>query len=155
MRPALGNPVVCRAEFMRSLLVALVVALGLWAAPASAGNVVAKIDLSEQTMRVYVNGWPRYTWPVSTARRGYRTPVGTYRAQRLARIWYSRKYHMSPMPHSIFFLGGYAIHGTYSIKALGRPASHGCVRLHPDNAAKLFALVKKNGMKNTQIIVTR
>ncbi len=140
---------------MKAVCVALLVALGLWAVPASAGTVVAKIDLSEQTMRVYVNGWPRYTWSVSTAGSGYVTPTGTYHAQRLAKMWYSRKYHMSPMPHSIFFLGGYAIHGTYSIKYLGRPASHGCVRLHPDNAAKLFALVKENGLANTQIIVSR
>jgi hypothetical protein len=60
---------------------------------------------------------------------------------------YSRKYHMSPMPHSIFFRGGYAIHGTYAVGALGRPASHGCVRLAPGNAAKLFAMVQKEGAR--------
>jgi lipoprotein-anchoring transpeptidase ErfK/SrfK len=59
------------------------------------------------------------------------------------------------MPYSIFFKGGYAIHGTYSVKQLGRPASHGCVRLHPDNAAALFGLVKQAGMSNTRIIVTQ
>ena len=73
---------------------------------------------------------------------GYRTPNGTYKPQRLARKWFSRKYDWSPMPYSIFFDGGYAIHGSYEISHLGRPASHGCVRLHPDNAALLFALVK-------------
>lgn len=114
----------------------------LLAVPAKAGTVTARIDLSEQTMRVYVNGWPRYTWAVSTARPGYRTPVGAYRAQRLERMWYSRKYDLSPMPHSIFFKGGYAIHGTEYIKRLGTPASHGCVRLHPDHAAELFSLVR-------------
>ena len=62
---------------------------------------------------------------------------------------------MSPMPHSIFFKGGYAIHGTNYIKRLGTPASHGCVRLHPDNAAQLFALVRENGMTNTQIVVSQ
>lgn len=106
-------------------------------------------------MRVYVNGWPRFTWQVSTARRGYITPVGHYQAQRLEPMWYSRKYDLSPMPHSIFFYGGFAIHGTYSIKALGRPASHGCVRLHPDNATKLYKLVQAMGMANTQIEVVQ
>jgi hypothetical protein len=58
------------------------------------------------------------------------------------------------MPHSIFFTGeGHAIHGSFYTKSLGRRASHGCVRLAPDNAAKLFALVKKAGMKNTTITV--
>ena len=50
-------------------------------------------------------------------------------------------YHMSPMPHSLFFHGGYAIHGTGAIRQLGRPASHGCVRLHPANARALYGLV--------------
>ena len=140
---------------MKALFPALFVVALLSALPAAASTVTAKIDLSEQTMRVYVDGWPRYTWAVSTARRGYRTPTGTYRAQRLERMWYSRKYDMSPMPHSIFFKGGYAIHGTNYIKSLGKPASHGCVRLHPDNAATLFSLVRENGMANMRVIVTQ
>jgi len=49
------------------------------------------------------------------------------------------------MPHSIFFRGGYAIHGTYEVAHLGRPVSHGCVRLSPANAATLYALVKAEG----------
>jgi lipoprotein-anchoring transpeptidase ErfK/SrfK len=136
---------------MKALFPALFAVALLSALPAAASTVTAKIDLSEQTMRVYVDGWPRYTWAVSTARRGYRTPTGTYRAQRLERMWYSRKYDMSPMPHSIFFRGGYAIHGTGAIRNLGRPASHGCIRLHPANARALFELVRAHGPRNTSI----
>jgi lipoprotein-anchoring transpeptidase ErfK/SrfK len=55
------------------------------------------------------------------------------------------------MPYSIFFLRGYAIHGSYEIKHLGRPASHGCIRLHPANAAALYSLVKRYGTGNTLI----
>ncbi len=106
-------------------------------------------------MRVYINGIPRHSWPVSTARRGYRTPVGTFRPGRMHVRYFSKKYHNSPMPYSVFFLGGYAIHGTTAIKNLGRPASHGCIRLHPDNAARLFSLITENGKQNTKIIVTR
>jgi lipoprotein-anchoring transpeptidase ErfK/SrfK len=141
---------------MRAFAWAFALAAMLLAAPARAApSVVAKIDLSEQRMHVYVGGVQRYTWAVSTARRGYRTPVGTFRPVRLEREWYSRKYHWSPMPHSIFFLGGYAIHGTDAVKSLGAPASHGCVRLHPSNAATLFTLVRRTGMKNTSIVVRR
>ena len=140
---------------MKAVLVAFAFAVVLSAMPARASTIVAKIDLSEQRMQVFVNGWPRYSWAVSTARRGYRTPVGNYRAQRLEKMWYSRKYDMSPMPNSIFFKGGYAIHGTNYLKRLGTPASHGCVRLHPDNAAQLYSLVRKNGMANTQIVVVQ
>ena len=57
------------------------------------------------------------------------------------------------MPHSIFFYRGFAIHGSYEISRLGGPASHGCIRLHPDNAAVLFDLVRQEGMRNTTIVV--
>lgn len=114
-------------------------------------QVVATINLSSQRMNVYVDGAPRYNWAVSTARRGYRTPVGTFRPTAVVRYHRSTIYSGSPMPYSIFFLRGYAIHGSYEIKDLGRPASHGCVRLHPSNAAALYSLVRQHGAGNTVI----
>jgi len=114
--------------------------------------VVARIDNATQRMTVSVNGAPAYSWPVSTARKGYRTPAGSYRVQRMARMWYSRKYNMSPMPHSLFFRGGYAIHGTNAVGRLGRPASHGCVRLSPGSASRLYSLVQQHG--GARIVVT-
>ena len=125
------------------------------AAPVLAATNKLKIDinLSSQSMRVDAGFFNRHTWRVSTARAGYRTPVGKYRPTRLERMWYSSKYENSPMPYSIFFLGGYAIHGTYEVKRLGRAVSHGCVRLHPDNARKLFSLVKSYGAANTVITI--
>lgn len=137
--------------------VALVAALFLFVpGPGEAhAGVVAQIDLSQQRMKVVVNGKVYGNWPVSTARKGYRTPIGTFRPTRMHKMWYSRKYDMSPMPHSIFFYGGYAIHGTYSTKYLGRPASHGCVRLSPGNAQQLYSLVRRHGAGNTRIVITR
>jgi lipoprotein-anchoring transpeptidase ErfK/SrfK len=122
---------------------------------AMAAALEVQIDLSAQTLQVEVGGSVLYRWPVSTARPGYRTPVGTFRPIRLERTWYSTIYHRSPMPYSIFFRGGYAIHGTTEIKNLGRPASHGCVRLHPDNARRLFELVLTHGKANTVIRISR
>ncbi len=116
-------------------------------------SVVITVNKSTQRLSVSVNGEPLYRWPVSTARWGYNTPNGSYRPERLERKWYSRKYDWSPMPYSIFFDGGYAIHGSYEISHLGRPASHGCIRLHPSHAAVLFALVSRN-RGNTRIVVT-
>jgi len=136
-----------------SFLVAL--AALMFIVPAEAATVEAKISLSNQRMYVSVNGVPRYTWAVSTARAGYRTPTGTFRPQSLAKMHYSSKYDNAPMPHSVFFYGGYAIHGTNAVGSLGRPASHGCVRLAPGNAATLYSLVSKYGMGNTRVIVTR
>jgi lipoprotein-anchoring transpeptidase ErfK/SrfK len=115
--------------------------------------VVARIDISKQTMTVSEDGNVLYSWRVSTARSGYRTPRGNYRPTRMHKMWYSRKYDMSPMPYSIFFHGGYAIHGTDAVSHLGRPASHGCVRLAPGNARTLYNLVKAHGAGNTRIVL--
>ena len=136
----------------RMIVIAAVAALlgGLVSAQA---DIVVTVDKSAQRLSVAVDGFTRYQWPVSTARRGYRTPNGSYRPQWLARKWFSTIYDGSPMPYSIFFNGGYAIHGSYEISRLGRPASHGCIRLHPKNAAVLFALVQAN-MQDTLIVVT-
>ena len=109
-------------------------------APAHAA-IVVRVDKSTQTMRVIVDGEHRHTWNVSTGRAGYNTPVGTYSPQRLERNWRSRKYGMAPMPYSIFFRGGYAIHGTNMVGRLGRVDSHGCIRLAPANARVLFDMV--------------
>jgi lipoprotein-anchoring transpeptidase ErfK/SrfK len=138
----------------RRLFAVALLSLALVLPGAAFAGVVAQINLSTQRMHVYVNGKPAYTWKVSTARRGYRTPTGTYKPYHLARYHYSTLYHGSPMPYSIFFYKGYAIHGSYETKYLGRPASHGCVRLHPSNAAKLYSLVRKYGAGNTTIKIT-
>lgn len=131
----------------------VVAALALAGATAAQAGIVVTVDKSAQRLTVVVDGTTRYQWPVSTARWGYRTPNGSYRPERLERQWFSRKYDWSPMPHSIFFHHGYAIHGSYEISRLGRPASHGCIRLHPQNAATLFELVKRN-IGDTRIVVT-
>ena len=115
--------------------------------------VQVHIDKSRQRMWVYLDNQYVGDWKVSTARRGYWTPVGVYRPYTLHRMHYSRKYHNSPMPWSVFFKGGYAIHGTNAIRRLGRPASHGCVRVHPRNAKKLYQLIKRYGKQNTRIII--
>jgi hypothetical protein len=130
---------------MRILIAAVAMFCGLFVAAGSAEAAVdIEVDLSTQRMTVHADG-KTYVWPVSTARPGYVTPRGTYHAQSLQLMHYSSKYDNSPMPHSIFFRGGYAIHGTYEVAHLGRPASHGCIRLSTGNAATLYALVKAEG----------
>jgi lipoprotein-anchoring transpeptidase ErfK/SrfK len=139
---------------MPRVFAAIAFACALMTALASArAEVVVIVDKTTQRLSVDVDGARRYDWPVSTARWGYRTPNGTYRPERLARRWFSRKYDWSPMPYSIFFDGGYAIHGSYEVSRLGRPASHGCIRLHPNNAKILFDLVQKR-VRQTRIIIT-
>src|SRR5450631_2596836 len=112
------------------------------------------VDKATQRMLVMQDGYMRYIWPVSTGRDETATPNGVYAPQRLERSWFSNAYYKSPMPYSIFFHNGYAIHGSYAINQLGGPASHGCVRLHPHHAALLFDLVQQEGPDKTTIEVT-
>lgn len=128
---------------MRALGFVLALVAGLFAAATAQASIVVRVDKSSQTMRVVVDGEHRFTWAVSTGRAGYNTPNGSYRPQRLERNWRSRKYGMAPMPHSIFFRGGYAIHGTNMVGRLGRVDSHGCIRLAPGNARTLFEMVAR------------
>jgi lipoprotein-anchoring transpeptidase ErfK/SrfK len=137
---------------MRVLAIAAIV-VAMATTGASAGVVVARIDISNQTMTVSDDDSVLYSWAVSTARKGYRTPRGSFRPIRMHKMWYSRKYDNAPMPYSIFFYGGYAIHGTNAVDALGQPASHGCIRLHPANARILYNLVKAHGPGNTRIVL--
>lgn len=138
--------IVTREFVMRKFLAAGAMALfSMFSIDVAAASVIARIDVSSQTMNVYVNGSLEASWPVSTARRGYHTPRGSYTVKTMKRMHYSSKYNNSPMPHSLFFKGGYAVHGTGAVGQLGRPASHGCVRLSPGHAAQLYSLMRANG----------
>lgn len=137
---------------MRRHFAALLLAL-LLPGPVLAERVVAHVSITSQEMRVYHEGRLLFTWPVSTAKAGKITPAGTYEPEFLSRHHRSRRYNNAPMPFAIFYDGNYAIHGTDQIKRLGKPASHGCVRLHPDNAKILFNMVKAEGMENMRVVI--
>lgn len=133
---------------------ALTLGAGIGKADA-ASEIVAKISISEQKMRVMVDGRQAFEWKVSTAGKGYVTPTGSFKPTRMHEMWYSKKYDNAPMPHSVFFHEGYAVHATPHVKRLGRPASHGCIRLHPENAEDFFELVKAFGPQNTRIVIVQ
>jgi lipoprotein-anchoring transpeptidase ErfK/SrfK len=114
-------------------------------------EIVVRVSKASQSMSVMVDGEHRYTWAVSTGVGG--TPSGTYRPQSLSRNHRSSIYGGAPMPYSIFYDGNYAIHGTTHIRQLGGRASRGCIRLHPSNAAVLYALVQRQGLGSTRIVV--
>jgi hypothetical protein len=124
-------------------------------ASSARADILISINKSAQQMTVKVDGYPRYVWPVSTGAPGYDTPSGRFKPFRMERDHFSREWDDAPMPHSIFFTQqGHAIHGSGHIKAIGTPASHGCVRLEPTNASILFALVKQEGMSRTHVVLT-
>ena len=137
---------------LQTVTAAIVFLLGVGLAHAE--RVVISVDKSTQEMTVSVDGQEEYVWPVSTGTAGYTTPSGTYRPFRMEEYHFSEEWDDAPMPNSIFFTPqGHAIHGSEHVDSLGRRASHGCVRLAPDDAATLFYLVEEAGMENTIVIV--
>jgi hypothetical protein len=142
---------------MRCITIAAVAASGFGAlacvAPAQA-ELVVNISKSQQQLAVSLDGTELYRWPVSTGRPGLETPSGSYHPIRLERKWYSRRYDWTPMPWSMFFYRGYAVHGTLEARKLGRAVSHGCVRLQRANAETLFSLVREQGKSSTMFVVS-
>jgi len=131
------------------MIIALIAMTGI-----AKAEVFITIVKSEQRMYVETPT-DNFVWDVSTARKGYRTPIGEFKPYLMKKMHYSKKYDNAPMPHSIFFHGGYAIHATYDVKNLGRPASHGCIRLSPRDAQWLYRIVKENGQENTYIRIVQ
>ena len=140
---------------MRTPNVVLFALAVLVSATSAQGAILIAVDKSTQQMTVDVDGVRRWTWPVSTGLPGHDTPSGSYTAFRMEADHYSKEWDDAPMPHSIFFTyKGHAIHGSFVAGHIGSPASHGCVRLAPENAAKLYELVEAQGLPNTKVVLT-
>ena len=118
-------------------------------------DLLILVDKSTQRMTVAENGQVLYDWPVSTGKDGYRTPDGQFRPMRMDIDHRSDEWDDAPMPYSIFFTNtGVAVHGTNEQRELGRPVSHGCVRLSVQNAATLWNLVERETMQRTTVVVS-
>jgi lipoprotein-anchoring transpeptidase ErfK/SrfK len=125
-------------------------------------DVWAKVSLEEQRMYLYVDGILQDTFKVTTGNRSHKTPPMDRRPAGPLYVKYtSRKYPggnymgLGNMPYVVFIQGGYAIHGTTkgNISLLGKRVSHGCIRLHPDNAKIYFELVKSRGVENCWVTI--
>ena len=141
-----------RTALLPASLLAAALALPC-AAPARA-SILVTIDKTTQRMSIAVDGATRYVWPVSTGRPGYDTPNGTFRPFRMEADHFSKEWDDAPMPHSVFFTKiGHAIHGSLDTRHLGSAASHGCVRLSPEHASTLYALVQAEGLTDTTVVI--
>jgi len=147
------NGYVARMCSMRRVCVALLACLPFAWHGAAGAEVAVTISKSEQRLSVRLDGAEAYRWKISTGRAGRATPSGNFRPIRLEPHWYSHKFDNAPMPWSVFFHGGYAVHGTLEVSHLGRPVSHGCVRLKPEQAYTLYSLIQREGAEHTRITV--
>ena len=155
MQGAVAEPgTMTTTESSATLLMGVSLAKDLAVPPLPPPNtLVLKVDLRAQNVTVMERGAVKFVWPISSGREGYATQTGTFTPQWTARMWYSRQWDMAPMPHAVFFNRGTAFHATSATGSLGRRASHGCIRLAPGNAAKLYALVHRHGLESTKVIV--
>lgn len=123
----------------------------------------AEIIKSTQTLYLYVEGERKDSFRVSTGKgKKYETPEMSGKPRGPLFIKYtSRKFPggdykgLGNMPYAVFVRGGYAIHGTTpgNFSKLGNKASHGCIRLHPDNARIFYELVKLMGLEHTWVTI--
>jgi hypothetical protein len=115
-----------------------------------------------QMLYLYIDGQLATSWKVSTAAPGHVTPnfdghpsgpfyPGAYTSRKFPGGDYKG---LGNMPYASFYSGGFAIHGTPSISRLGTPASHGCVRSHPDNARYFSQLVRAAGASQVWVTVS-
>jgi hypothetical protein len=142
-------------QSMRAFLGPVTAFLLLAGSQAANAAIAITVNKDLQEMTVSVDGVERYRWPVSSGNPSHETPNGKFRTFRMEEDHFSKEFDDAPMPHAIFFTRqGHAIHGTDSVKNLGMPVSHGCVRLSRANATTLWNLVKKEGLLNTTVALT-
>lgn len=122
----------------------------------------AEVDKSRQKLYLYMLGEIKDSFLISSGKGKYETPNLNLRPSGPILTKYSS--HKFPggnyeglgnMPYAVFLRGGYAFHGTTkgNFSKLGTKASHGCIRLHPDDAKVLNALVKTVGLNETWVTI--
>jgi len=117
---------------MKPVSIALLLALS---APAYAVPTIT-VSKTTQTYTVEDNGVVVKTGRVSTGKRGYATPSGTFVIHTKVRRTKSMKYRVWMNDVMLFRGSKYALHRGV---VPGYPASHGCVRLPSADATYLFS----------------
>jgi lipoprotein-anchoring transpeptidase ErfK/SrfK len=143
-----------KKRIMKTVALAFVAAAVMMPVSAAQAGLTATVDLSKQRMNVYIDGIRKYTWKVSTGKKGYTTPTGSFTPYNMKKLVISKKWNMT-LPNTIWINGSIAVHGTYLTKGLGKVASHGCIRLAPKNAEKFYSLVQDYGMWFTTVKVVK
>ena len=122
----------------------------------------AAISKSKQILYLYIEGELKDSFKVSTGVKKFTTPDMNRKPSGPVFTRYtSHKFPggnymgLGNMPYAVFISGGYAIHGTTpgNFSKLGTIASHGCIRMHPDNARVFYELVKLFSLSNTWVTV--
>ncbi|MBE9225792.1 L,D-transpeptidase [Phormidium sp. LEGE 05292] len=120
-----------------------------WTVPTSAASRSSRggsgrwieVDLSSQRLYAWQNGRRIYSSRISSGKRSTPTRLGTFAIQRkyLYKTMRGRGYVAPNVPYTMFYSGGYAIHGAYWHNRFGTPITHGCVNLPVGKARQLYS----------------
>jgi lipoprotein-anchoring transpeptidase ErfK/SrfK len=99
-----------------------------------------EIQLSTQRLIAWQGKKQAYAVVVSTGKSTTPTLKGVFEIQtqyRTARMQ-GDDYDIPDVPYTMYYSGGYGIHGAYWHNSFGTPVSHGCVNVAVDHAKWLF-----------------
>ncbi len=98
------------------------------------------MDLTHQRLTAYQGNTPVFQAVISTGLPNTPTVIGQFRIywKLTATDMAGPGYHLPDVPYTMYFYGGYALHGTYWHNNFGQPMSHGCVNLSTEDAQWLF-----------------
>jgi hypothetical protein len=103
------------------------------------------VDLDEQVLVAYEGTTAVFATLVSTGSYKHKTPLGLFRirAKKLHTDMKSgpddpEPYEVKDVPYAMYFHKAYALHGAYWHDGFGRPRSHGCINLSPEDARLIF-----------------
>ncbi len=103
------------------------------------------VDLSEQTLVAYEGDEPVYATLISSGKEGYEPPTGLFQVQQKyisttmnATDPIDGFYEVEEVPWTLYYHGGYALHGAYWHTDFGKVRSHGCTNIAPVDARWLY-----------------
>lgn len=128
----------------------------------SADDVTVEADVSERKLYIKEGGEVVAEYPVAVGRGSKPTPTGNYKIRKIVwnpawippdSKWAKGKKPQAPGAKAnpmklvkIFFHDpDYYIHGTSETESLGEAASHGCLRMDPDDAYRVARFLMENG----------
>ncbi|BAY86853.1 ErfK/YbiS/YcfS/YnhG family protein [Calothrix parasitica NIES-267] len=99
-----------------------------------------QVDLSEQRLITWEGNKPVFGVIVSTGKKDTPTPTGVFNIYtKLEKTrMKGEDYDIENVPHTMYYQGGYGIHGAYWHNNFGTPVSRGCVNVAPNHAKKIF-----------------
>jgi len=110
------------------------------------GEKWVAVNLSQQTLAAYEGDRMVFATLVSTGLPGTRTPEGLFRIW--AKVVTGKMsggsvesgdyYYLQDVPWTMYFHGGYGLHGAYWHDDFGNARSRGCINLSPRDARWLF-----------------